>query len=286
VLSRAFNWTQDALIAGVPANEAVPALVRFKAARAREPGDSPLVNLAYNLSVIVRTNATLEPYRGVPADPAQLRAEASDHDGQVTLNSLLTWMWDAGIPVVPFPGHGGFSAAVWLVDAVPVVVLKEAREFAAFWLFDLAHELGHIARGHLMHGGFVEVGPPQVQSDTDQDEQEASDFALQLLIPTYRTLLREVQIQARGSHLLFKGAVEAVSRRANVNVGLLGMVAAHDLTEVGQPKDRWGSATNLARPDGPGRSLAEVTAWQHLATSPLSDIDRMLVKALLGPPES
>jgi len=65
-------------------------------------------------------------------------------------------------------------------------------------------------------------------------------------------LLQEVRREARGSHLCFKGAVASVADAARVSPGLLGMIAAYALTEVGQDKDRWGSATNLARPDGSG----------------------------------
>ena len=55
----------------------------------------------------------------------------------------------------------------------------------------------------------------------------------------------------------FKSAVERVAARANVSPGLLRMIAAYEITEVGQYKDRWGSATNLAKADGPGRPIVQ-----------------------------
>lgn len=84
----------------------------------------------------------------------------------------------------------------------------------------------------------------------DSTEQADSDFGLEILLPNHEELLQDVRREARGSHLRFKGAVASVADAAQVIPGLLGMVAAYALTEVGQEKDRWGSATNLARPDG------------------------------------
>lgn len=283
-LARAFAWTRDALLAGVPVARAVAAPVRFKAIRSQEASESPLVTLAYTLSEIVRAHANRAPYNTIPNDPIGIRREARDRNGQVTLESLLRWMWAAGIAVIPLHGGGGFSAAVWMVDDVPVVVLKEAREVAAFWLFDLAHELGHIARGHVAATGLVDVDSPR-PSAQDHDEQEASDFALELLLPDHAALLRAVRDDARGNYLRFKGAVATVARRADLNPGILGMVAAYELTEVGQYKDRWGSANNLAKPDGVGRSLVQQALREHLPPDRLSDVEALLIAAFMTEPE-
>lgn len=281
VLSHAFGWSREVLVGGVLESPSLPVEVAFKAVRAQEPRESPLVNLAYTVSLALRTIAELPPYLAVISDPTAIRRRASDEHGQVTLASLLRWMWAAGIPVVPLHGRGGFSAAVWTIDDVPVVVLKEARELAVFWLFDLAHELGHIARGHIATAGVVDVESPTPHGDSDRQEQEASDFALALLLPAHEALLREVRAEARGSHLRFKGAVATVAERAHVSPALLGMVAAYELTEVGQSKDRWGSATNLAKPEGSGRLPTQEAILEHLPADRLGDVDAVLVNALV-----
>ena len=281
VLCRAFSWSREALLNGVPESPGLSVEVAFKAVRAQEPGGSPLVNLAYTVSKVVRTVADLPSYSGVSSDPADVRRHASDEHGQITLDSLLGWMWSTGIVVIPLHGRGGFSAAVWAIDDVPVVVLKEVRELAVFWLFDLAHELGHIARGHVLKAGVVDLDSPTPHGDADSQEQEASEFALDLLLPGHETLLRQVRAEARGSHLRFKGAVATVAKRAQVSPALLGMVAAYELTEVGQYKDRWGSSTNLARPEGAGRERAQAAARDHLPPDGLADVDAVLINALV-----
>jgi len=90
-----------------------------------------------------------------------------------------------------------------------------------------------------------------------------------------------VRREARGSHLRFKGAVASVADAAQASPGLLGMVAAYALTEVGQDKDRWGSATNLARPDGGGREQVQKVARLFLSPSHLDPVDVVLIRQLV-----
>jgi hypothetical protein len=179
-------------------------------------------------------------------------------------------------------GRGDFSAAVWDGSPRPVVVLKESRELAVYWLFDLAHELAHLTLGHIDQSGLIDVESPAPRLDSlDSTEQAANDFALQILLPNHGELLQEVRREARGSHLRFKGAVASVADAARVSPGLLGMVAAYALTEVGQEKDRWGSATNLARPDGGGREQVQNIARQFLSPDPLDPVDVVLIRQLV-----
>jgi hypothetical protein len=184
--------------------------------------------------------------------------------------------------VLPLIGGGGFSAAVWPVDQVPVIVLKESRDLAVFWLVDLAHEIGHAARGHV-RDGLIDVDSPTQPTISDVEEAEANEFALRLVLPEHERLLAEVRADARGSHIRFKFAVERVAQRAGVSPGLLGMVAAFAATEIGQHKDRWGSATNLAKPEGSGRRQAQEVARGRLRIEELDEVDAALLRvAVLG----
>jgi hypothetical protein len=179
-------------------------------------------------------------------------------------------------------GRGDFSAAVWDGSARPVIVLKDSRELAVYWLFDLAHELAHLALSHVGQTGLIDVESPALRGDSiDSTEQAANDFALEILLTNHTELLKEVRREARGSHLRFKGAVASVADAAQVSPGLLGMVAAYALTEVGQDKDRWGSATNLARPDGGGREQVQKVARQFLSPGHLDPVDVVLIRQLV-----
>jgi hypothetical protein len=175
-------------------------------------------------------------------------------------------------------GRGGFAAAVWLIESAPVIVVKEARNLEVFWLFDLAHELGHIGRGHIGGDGLVDLISPTALEASDEQEREANAFALELLIPQHEFLLEEVRRETRGNYLRFKNAVADTAVRHGLNPGLLGMVAAHELTEVGEHKDRWGSATNLAKLEGTGRDVTRAEAEPRLNLDKLDELDAALIR--------
>jgi transcriptional regulator with XRE-family HTH domain/Zn-dependent peptidase ImmA (M78 family) len=281
VITRSFGWTKEQLVAGVPRLPRVASAVRFRAVRKDNPEESPLVNLAYEVARIVCEHAALPPYRGVPTDPSQVRNDALDANGQISLASLLEWSWHAGIPVLPLYGRGAFVASAWTVEDVAAIVLKESRELAVYWLFDLAHELGHVALGHLEGGGMVDAESLQLDKSLELDEGDANEFALQLLLPDHKDLVRSVERDTRGDYLRFKGAVATVAKKANVSPGILGMVAAFALKEIGQDKDRWGSASNLARSDGAGRAMVQESARRHLALDGLSEAEATMLDALV-----
>ncbi len=278
-LSRAFGWPPRGIVEGVLQTPKLNVAVRLKAHHLGEPSESPLIHLGYEVAKVVRSRSLAPAYQAPPSDPGTIREQAMDETGRVTLSSLLSWMWLQGIPTVPLLGRRGFSAAVWSVEGVPVVVLKEARDLAVFWLFDLAHELGHIVKGHVQEGAIVDVDSPHPHSSTDNDEEAASTFALDLLLPGHLQLLADVRAEARGSYLRFKSAVETVASRAGISAGLLGMVAAYELSDIGEDKDRWGSASNLAKADGRGRPVAEAVITRFLSAGEMPEIDAALIRA-------
>jgi len=284
LIERAFGWRVDQLVSGQLPTPSISPGVAFKAMRTGNvPSNSPLVLLGHTIAGIVRNAAADSPkFRGLPSNGRTVNAEARDNVGEVTLASLATWAWNRGIAVVPMAGRGDFSAAVWDASARPVIVLKESRELAVYWLFDLAHELAHLALGHVDQTGLIDVDSPAPSvGSPDSMEQAANDFALEILLPDHQELLQEVRREARGSHLRFKGAVASVADAAQVSPGLLGMVAAYALTEVGQDKDRWGSATNLARSDGGGREQVQKVARQFLSPGHLDPVDGVLIRQLV-----
>lgn len=278
-LSRAFGWPPEGIVEGILETPKLEMAVRLKAHQQGEPLESPLMHLGYEVARAVRSSAGVPEYHEPPSDPAAIRELSKDGTGHVTLRSLLTWMWSLGIPVVPLLGRSGFSAAVWSVDGVPVVVLKEARDLAVYWLFDLAHELGHIVLRHIANESVIEVDSPRPELGPDSDENAASMFALDLLLPGHRQLLSQVRTESRGSYLRFKSAVETIAARSAVSAGLLGMVAAYELTDIGEDKDRWGSASNLAKVDGSGRPTAVAVARQFLSVEAMPDIEAALIQA-------
>lgn len=60
------------------------------------------------------------------------------------------------------------------------IVLCRNHRYSAWPLFILAHELGHIARGHLKQDGLL-VDDDNWATDVEGAEKEANDFAVKLL---------------------------------------------------------------------------------------------------------
>jgi transcriptional regulator with XRE-family HTH domain len=282
LLERALQWsTRDGLTASAAA--AWRLAPQFKAHKHEVALDSPVLHLAYAVSRIV-SDAFTTSYQPLPSDSARIRAEVSGGDEQVTLEKLLDWTWRRGIAVIPLDASGGFAAAAWAVGAGRTIVLKDARDLVSFWLFDLAHELGHVAKGHVDLSGIVDVDPPTL-ADKDMQEQEANEFALELLVPNHVELVARVRAisrpEAPNSRLRFKGAVETVAHEAGISPGLLGMIAAYELSDVAEPKDRWGSATNLDKPLGSARKRAQEALRAHVDSGALPALDRALLEAVV-----
>ena len=281
LLERAFGWTTSDLVAGKP----LPALavpVNFKAARHQQPADSPLLHLAFTATSVAASTARAEPPRTLHRDPSSLRQQLADASGTITLEGLLRAAWDVGIVVLPLSGPGAFTAVAWLVDARPAIVLKEGRDLLVFWLFDLAHELGHHALGHVSERAVVDVERPDLR-DSDEMERQANAFALQLLLPNHEQLVAEVREDSlRGEpRLRFKFAVQRVAAAHGVNTALLGMVAAYALSDVAEQKDRWGSATNIAKAERSGAQVAREVVSDYLNLNSLESSEAAILRAVV-----
>ena len=280
-LGRAFGWSEAELNTGQLGVPAFAVDVRFKAS-SPEPENSPLLPMAHIVSAITAAGVD-SPVGEVPADPAELRRELlGAGQGPVTLKMLLAWAWAHGIIVIPLMGTGGFQAAVWSVEKRPVIVVKESRALVAFWLFDIAHELGHIACGHLANGGIVDLTSPTKPDTQDALEREATDYALNLLLPGHETLIAEIHERAKSDpRNKFKWVVKAIAEHANLSPSVLGVAAAYQLTDLAEPKDRWGSATNLGAADGSGRESAESYYRAHVPLAGMTEIDAGLIRSVV-----
>lgn len=103
----------------------------------------------------------------------------------VGLEQLLDVCWQIGVPVVHLchlpPGSKKMDGMVCWAKDRPVIVVACQRKSTAWQLFILAHELGHIACGHLLPDS-PHILDDKVDTDVrEQQEEEANDFAVTLL---------------------------------------------------------------------------------------------------------
>jgi len=102
----------------------------------------------------------------------------------VGFHELLDFCWSIGVPVVnlcrvPTGSKKPAGMAVWL-GKLPIIVIASGRKHPAWHIFLIAHELGHIALGHLSQGE-VSIDVKVVMDSDDRQEREANAFATELL---------------------------------------------------------------------------------------------------------
>ena len=115
-------------------------------------------------------------------DPAELRAHILKTSQFVNLNSLLGYCSEIGIPVLhieKLPSKKMIGLAIRIDGKYAIVLSKKAHP--AYLLFHLAHELGHIAKGHLTKDGFIADTKIGSNNTNDADEKEADAYAIRLL---------------------------------------------------------------------------------------------------------
>lgn len=283
-IARGFKWNLAEVLDGVAPPELGVSLA-FAANREDDRRPSPVQRLARSVSEI-SVDAADAPSVHLPADAAALRKAVLDgKEREITLADLLRFAWENGILVVPMAAGPGFQAVAWYVAQRPVIVLRLTRSYSAQWLFTLAHELGHLALGHIKaDSGLVDVDEPGKVAG-DQAEDEANEFAKEVLAPGSDELFEEIRRQMPPSvadqKKAFKGVMVSVAGKARVDPALFGFLAAYAMTDIAEVTDRWGSATNIAKKSPHGRDSVQKTYLSHVDLDRLDSADRALIEAVV-----
>lgn len=112
----------------------------------------------------------------------------------VDLPALMEYCWSIGLPVLhmsAFPPKAKKMDGMTSVRSGRYcVVLCRNVKHTAWLLFTLAHELGHILRGHVSNNGALVDQEVDRTHAMDAEEQDANTFALELLsgIPTLEVI--------------------------------------------------------------------------------------------------
>lgn len=185
IVAKALNLKVRPLVESPPRVEFdLPAMRRFKLVKGTTEDDVEIaVALARSASKIVLSSIDHEFVR--PGTAAEVRAQIlATGKKWVDLEGLIEFCWSAGIPVI----HLASSMMKKKMDGIamatkgrPSIVLSSGRSYG-FMLFHLAHELGHIALGHLdPNGAIVDSKIEKDTDDKEDSEREADCYALELL---------------------------------------------------------------------------------------------------------
>lgn len=185
IVAKALNLKIRPLIESPPRIEFdLPEMRRFKLIKGTTANDVDLaVSLARSASKIVLSSFDRMYFK--PGSAKEVREEIlSSGRPWVDLEDLINYCFGIGIPVI----HLASSLMKKKMDGIammsgsrPTIVLS-SKKAHGYLLFHLAHELGHIALGHLEpNGAIVDTEITKSDGERDEAEKEADNYALELL---------------------------------------------------------------------------------------------------------
>ena len=218
------------------------------------------------------------PEHQVPADPLKLRQLLlSTGSPFISFGDVLSACWSLGIPVLHlrlFPARTKGVTAITVRQGARHVILV-ARESGpdAQYMFHVAHELGHIALGHLQDAtAIVDADPsdPANQADelVDDEEERAADAYAQALLsgnPNFEV------VPSNGPGF---GTARELAQRAMQAGPQLGIDPGHIVMTYGYTTGAWPTAMAAVKllpqqPERPG-SLVNKVLWGQISPT---DID-------------
>lgn len=175
----------------------------------------------------------------LPSSPLEVRDISLTHSKNqaINLDSLLNLCWSHGIPVIYLnnvpQSQKKMTGMAVLSNGRPAIILGHKNDQCAKQLFVLAHELGHIACGHLHNNsilldeGLTEIEETLAdQPSHDSEENEADNFALKLLRGSTEDPLKGLRRHKSAAALSF--AALEVGSQLNIDPGHILMSYARE----------------------------------------------------------
>jgi transcriptional regulator with XRE-family HTH domain/Zn-dependent peptidase ImmA (M78 family) len=279
---RIFGWEPAELASGthLALNRAAAVSGRFKSQVNQNPALATYTLWVHWLAHTVDQGCPRPPAE-VPENPQAIRDEILKTHGRVDFTALLAWCWDHHVAVLPLQDPGEFHGACWNFDGRAVIVLKQLTPSASRWAFDLAHELGHVARHIDAHTpAYVELHDlSSSEALADDDEQEANDFAGALLLGNPEELAQELAARTDGRLQRLRRELPPVAEEHNVSAGALANYMAYRLALEGE--SWWGPAANVQNDETNAPELARQALLEQVDWSLLSPDDAALLATAL-----
>lgn len=157
--------------------------LRFKQRLSNKNNSDIALGIAQRIAEMVAYGCKGE-FSQLPKKVQQIREEILATAPTVNLNSLLDYCWNHGIIVIHFanfpPNLKKFDGIIQNYVNSPVILIAANHKIRSKLAFILAHELGHLALGHLQDNLLIDnsINPDSLI----QEEKEANEFAERLLL--------------------------------------------------------------------------------------------------------
>lgn len=289
-VGRVFGLTPARVLGALPleADQSQLAATRFKLREGTEVRRlSAYTIYAHYLALLILEATSDIPTRRIPTDPREVREAIITSYGSIRLESVVRYMWDLGVPVLPLNDPGAFHGACWRVRGRNVVSLKQRTRSLARWVFDALHELGHAGENpEEQEFSVIEAGDDVEQLRGRDEERRMNRFAADVLLDGRAEELAKLcaaeakRRAGRGASLPhLKAAVVNVSEREAVPTDVLANYLAYRLSYEGQ--DWWGAANNLQSQAGKPWGVVRDVLLERTSFSKLNPADQDLLSQAL-----
>jgi len=183
------------------------------------------------------------------------------------LRELANWCWRSGVPVlhVPnFPTKAKKPDGLLLrIDGRYAIVVCKKSRFQAWLLFILAHEMGHLIRGHLNSDTIIVDAKIGQDADASKDIQEAEASSSAIEILTGQADLRYRSATVMRSPLALASAAVRVGKKHSVEPGHIILNYSHS---QGASYFRFGNAALKIAENGQksGTAVLQNALVEHL----------------------
>jgi hypothetical protein len=223
----------------------------------------------------------LPTYRLEGSDPDTLRERILAQSQYVTLATLLQYGWDFGVPIVHLltlpTGAKRVDGMVFCVAGRPCIALASFKPSPAWLIWHLAHEMGHVARGHLRTGAALDI---KIDFRSRRsDEKEANLFAMDLVYGKEKRKGFKERRHITG---------ETLAARARGLGPAHGIYPGSIVASYGFHMKAWGTAQTALNTLGiakGGRSIVRQALTERVDLDVLSETDRHFFVRATGIPE-
>jgi hypothetical protein len=197
--------------------------------------------------------------------------------GTVTLDVLLAFLWERGVPVIPLQTCPSptFQALAAVVDSVPVIVLGHRIDEPGRVAFLVAHEIAHVAYGDCQAECPIIEASDETADDADI-EVRADAFAQSLLMGS-----REAPIVQAADYRALAEAAYKLETGAGIDAGAVIWAWASKTRDYASAQR---ALSALYRNVGAQRELLRrFESFVDLENA--TDSDRDLLRCVVGDPD-